>query len=350
MSGTAESTLPVLAVNAGSTSVKVSTLRDGRVEQTWPDLDAALADVSSPAVVLHRVVHGGDRTEPVAITDDVLAELRRLTELVPLHQPPALDAIERCRARFPDVPQIACFDTAFHATVPPAARTYALPARLRSRVRGFGFHGLSHAWASRLVRTEDPGADRILVAHLGGGQSVCGVLAGRSVATSMGFTPVDGLVMATRSGSVDPGAMAWLAEHTDESLSDVIERESGLLALAGTADMREVVERAADGDAEAGFAFEVWSRRLVEHAGSVIAVLGGLDAIAFTGGIGEHSPTVRLELCERLRWLGVRLDEGSRRPIADGLVEVTGAASGVRIFVVTAQEDLQMWRDWQELR
>lgn len=307
-----------LTVNAGSTSVKVTrftaTDRDGRAE----DFDTALHE-SAPRVVIHRVVHGGDRTAPAVLDDDVVAELRALTELAPLHQPPALDAIARCRAAWPQAKQVACFDTTFHTSIPPAARTYALPERLRSRVRVYGFHGLAHAWAAKRVADEVPDARRIVVAHLGGGASLCAVRDGKSIATTMGFTPLDGLVMATRSGAVDPGALLWIAQNTSEALDTVLERESGLLGLCGTGDMREVEERAAAGDTAAQLALDVWLHRFIREAGGMIAVLGGLDVLAFSGGIGEHSADIRNRVTNALTCVG-----------------------NVRTVVVHAREDLQM--------
>jgi acetate kinase len=336
----------VLTVNAGSTSVKVVEVDGDRATRTYDALDDALA-AGPPDSVAHRVVHGGDRTAAVRIDDRVLTELRALTELAPLHQPPALDAIDRCRVAWPSTPQVACFDTAFHATIPEPARTYALPARLRERVRVFGFHGLSHAWSAATIERLAPGARRVVVAHLGGGQSLCGVLDGASVVTTMGFTPLDGLVMATRSGALDPGAVLWLAAHTDEDLERVLELESGLEGLCGTGDMREVLARAADGDAEALLARDVWCHRLVTQLGGCVAALGGLDVLAFTGGIGEHSPAARDLVASRLGWLGVALD-----PVAnDGAagvtepVEIGAAGAGVRSFVVPAREDLQLARE-----
>src|SRR4051794_36653764 len=301
-------------------------------------LDDALAG-SPPDAVAHRVVHGGDRTAAAVVDDPLLGELRALTELAPLHQPPALDAIDRCRAAWPDRPQVACFDTAFHTTIPPAASTYALPARLREKVRVYGFHGLSHAWASRTAGSKIPDARRIVVAHLGGGESLCGVLDGASVVTTMGFTPLDGLVMATRSGTLDPGAVLWLARHTGEDLEHVLDRESGLLGLAGTSDMREVLERAARGDGEAGFALEVYLSRLTRLLAGCVAELRGLDALVFTAGIGEHAAGLRALVAERLAWLGVAVD-----PDSPG-AEITAPGAKVRSFVVPAREDLQAARE-----
>jgi acetate kinase len=299
----------LLAVNAGSTSVKVTLVEDGARVRRFDSLDAALADAATSAVdgIVHRVVHGGERTDPVVVDDAEVAELTRLVELAPLHQPPALDALAACRSARPDALQLACFDTAFHATIPEAARTYAVPERFRATVRVYGFHGLSHGWAARRVAEEVPGARRVLVAHLGGGQSLCGVL--------------DGLVMATRSGAIDPGAVLWLARHTDEDLDDLLAHRSGLVGLCGTADMREVLERRAGGDVAATLAFDVWLHRLVALAGGCLATLGGRDVLGFTRGIGQGSGEIR-----------------------DLVVERQAGRGGFRTLVVEAAEDLEMGR------
>lgn len=293
----------LLTVNQGSTSLKLSVVEDGAAVAHPEALDDALTDDALDAVV-HRVVHGGDRPGAAVVDDGVRGELGALVGLAPLHQPAALEALDRCRASRPGLAQVACFDTAFHRTIPAAARTYALPRRLRALVQGYGFHGLSHAWVAGRVAEAAPEARRVLVAHLGGGQSLCGVLDGASVVTTMGFTPLDGLVMATRSGALDPGAVLWLARHTDEDLAVVLERESGLLGLAGTADMAEVLERRRAGDEDAVLAVDVWCHRLVTQAGACAAALGGLDVMAFTGGIGEHSAEARTLVTDRLAWLG----------------------------------------------
>jgi acetate kinase len=327
-----------LTVNAGSTSLKLAVVDDGVVVDTPRSLDAALTG-PPPYAIAHRVVHGGDRTASVLVDNAVLDELRALTALAPLHQPPALDALERCRAAWPGVPQVACFDTAFHATIPRPARTYALPERLRAKVRVYGFHGVSHAWSVGRVRELAPEARRVVVAHLGGGQSLCAARNGQSVFTTMGFTPLDGLVMATRSGTIDPGALLWLAEHTTEDLGRVLETESGLLGLSGTGDMRELLERVDAGDEAAQFAFEVWTDRATAELGAAIAVLGGCDALVFTGGIGERAPQVRATLTGALGWLGVDAAEDRG---GEGDREISGLTSSARVFVVEAREDLQM--------
>lgn len=354
----------VLVANAGSSSLKL------RVVDSEDSISAA-TDLSAPAgrfdeeelqewlsgtgpvdAVGHRVVHGGDRFhEPVTITEEVESALADLCALAPIHQPPALAAVAAVRRARPDLPAVACFDTAFHSTLPAGARTYAVPAEWRERwhVRRYGFHGLSHAWAARRAaqlagwgsRSEEPAA-RIATCHLGAGASLAAVIGGRCVDTTMGFTPLEGLVMATRSGSVDPGLVLWLLEHARLSTSDVgdgLEHGSGLLGLAGTADMREVVTRAAGGEAGARLAFDVYIRSLAAHVAGMATSLGGLDALVFTGGVGENAPEVRAAAAARLAWMGVEVD-----PVANQLspdVEVTGAGP-VRVFVISAREDLEI--------
>jgi acetate kinase len=344
----------LLAVNAGSTSVKVTVVDDGVRVASFDELEAGLTAAGQPAAdggggvdaVVHRVVHGGERTAPELIDDLVLAELRALTPMAPLHQPAALDAVDRCRAALWGVPQIACFDTAFHATIPEAARTYALPLRLRQQVRVYGFHGLSHAWSAGRVAALAPDARRVLIAHLGGGQSLCGIIDGRSVATTMGFTPLDGLVMATRSGAVDPGALLYLADRGDaDHLPSVLEEESGLLGLCGTGDMAQVITRAEVGDAEASFALEVWTERFVRLAGGCVAATGGLDALVFTGGIGEHSHAIRRRVAQRLAWLGVAIGDHVAGERDTDEREITAEGATVRTFVIPAAEDLSMASD-----
>lgn len=340
----------LLAVNAGSTSLKASllALEAGRWQTRgeWDALTPALAAARQQGVdaAVHRVVHGGGRTRATVVDDAVRAELAGLTELAPLHQPPALHALDAARTALPQVVQVACFDTAFHTSIPAAAATYALPARLRAQVRVYGFHGLSHAWSAGQAHRWVPGAARVLIAHLGGGQSLCAVRDGRSIATTMGFTPLDGLVMATRSGSVDPGALLWLARHTTEDLDAVLEQESGLLGLCGTADMRQVLTRAAGGDSAASLALDVYLHRLVTSCGAMVAALDGLDVLVVTGGVGEHAAEIRRRLGERLAWLGVRVQPRGpdEQTEATGQADVTGEGATVHTLVIPAREDLQM--------
>ncbi len=242
------------------------------------------------------------------------------------------------------MPHVACFDTAFHRTIPPWATTYALPEPWRSAVRVYGFHGLSHAWASRQVRTLVPAARRVVVAHLGGGASLCAVLDGRSVDTTMGFTPLDGLVMGTRCGHLDPGALLWLLEHVDDDVTELLEQRSGLLGLAGTGDMQDVVRRAGRGDAMAVQALAVYQHALRWHVGAMVTAVQGLDVLVLTGGIGERCRPVTTELCRSLAWLGVEVieepDDGIQ--LAEGVVELTAGGAMVRTVVVQSREDLQM--------
>ncbi|GLY80369.1 acetate/propionate family kinase [Actinoallomurus iriomotensis] len=327
----------ILVVNAGSSSLKLSLLdHDDTVLARPAGLDD-LRDLPAPDAIGHRVVHGGaEFTDPVLIDDDVEARLRALTELAPLHQPKSLHGIDAVRAVRPGVPEVACFDTAFHAHLPEAAATYALPAAWREKygIRRYGFHGLSHAYATRRV-AELLGhvPERLVVCHLGAGASLCAVAHGRSVDTTMGFTPLEGLVMATRSGSVDPGLLLWLQERTGLApgeLADTLEHRSGLLALTGTADMREIGE---------GLGLEVYLHRLRAGVAAMAAALGGLDTLVFTGGVGEHATGVRRRAAEGLGFLGVALDP-AREDTTDAEIGHTGAP--VRAFVVTSREDLEI--------
>lgn len=355
----------VLVVNAGSSSLKLAVLDQDAVvaartvaagPQGWDteDLTAFCHGVELDAVG-HRVVHGGDRfRSPVRVDADVRRVLEELTGLAPLHQPKSLAGMDAVTALFPGAPSVACFDTAFHATMPAGASTYALPAQWRERwgLRRYGFHGLSHAWVSRRV------ADlmgrrklKVVVCHLGAGASLCAVEDGRSVDTTMGFTPLEGLVMATRSGSVDPGLVLWLLEQTDLSqreVAEALEHRSGLLALAGTGDMLELEARLATGDSAARLALDVYVHRIAAGVGSMSAAMGGIDALAFTGGIGERSPLIRAEVCSRLGFLGVDLDsEANARPEPDGCVSTGG--SRTRTYVVEAREDLEVARGVREV-
>ena len=304
-------------MNAGSSSLKLRLLGPDD-EVVWsrdlePDsgeLAAALDEAGQADASGHRIVHGGPQHGAAQRVDDALVEeLRALTVLAPLHQPPALDALEAVRRARPELPAVACFDTAFHATLPEAARTYALPAPWRERLglRRYGFHGLSHAYASRRAAELVPGARRIVTCHLGAGASLAAVLEGRSIDTTMGFTPLAGLVMATRSGDVDPGLLVWLLERGEvdvAELGDALEHRSGLQGLAGSADMRAVLARAQGGDEVAQLAFDTYVHRLRAGIGAMAAALGGVDALVFTGGVGEHAPEVRDASTDGLGLLG----------------------------------------------
>jgi acetate kinase len=345
----------VLTVNAGSSSLKLSLLDDDDTLLYAREVDApgsvvdpgavadALAELPvTPDAVGHRIVHGGERfTAAVPLDADVLAALAELTALAPLHQPKSLAAVDAVNLALPEVPAAACFDTAFHATLPAAAATYALPREWRERwgVRRYGFHGLSHAYAARRAN-----ASRVVTCHLGAGASLAAVRDGRSVDTTMGFTPLDGLVMATRSGSVDPGLLLWLLENealTAPEMAHALEHESGLRGLSGTGDMRELLARH---DADARLALDVYVHRLRAGIAAMTAALGGIDVLVFTGGVGERSARIRERACEGLDYIGVRIDRRRNATIAgDGDIAAYGAAATV--LVICAREDLEIARE-----
>jgi acetate kinase len=325
----------VLVVNAGSTSLKVTLVDED--DESRPV--ASLEDAPRVAAVGHRVVHGGERfTEPTLIDQAVAAELASLVELAPLHNAPALAAIAEARKRLPDAAHVAVFDTAFHRTIPEVARTYALPRRYRDRgIRRFGFHGLSVAWAAEQVPVR-----RLVVCHLGGGASVTAVADGRSMDTTMGFTPLEGVPMGTRAGSVDPGALLYLLRHgvSLDELDHALEHESGLAGLAGTGDV-SALER--DPAPEATLALDVYCYRIAQAVAAMAAALGGLDALVFTAGVGEHSARVRKQISARLTHLGVALDEAANAALTgEGAVESTSSA--VQVRVVRAREDVVVAR------
>ena len=343
------------------------TAGDGTHEQdvSVPDHAAALAaaqqalrdhgpdlDAEPPVAIGHRVVHGGARfSEPVLVDDRVLQAVRDLAPLAPLHNPANLEGIETALRAFPDVPQVAVFDTAFHQTLPPHAHTYAVPRewRERHRVRRYGFHGTSFAFVSRRaceVLGSDPGDTNLVVLHLGNGASACAVEGGRSVDTSMGLSPLEGLVMGTRPGDLDPALGAYLsrAAGLDATAYDkALNHESGLKGLTGIADLREVEQRRESGDADAALAFDVMVYRLRKYVGAYAAALGRVDAIVFTGGIGEHSAAVRAAVLGRLDVLGVELDTAAND---DGPAERVVTTPGSRVvgLVVPTNEELEIAR------
>src|SRR5665213_3132409 len=335
----------ILVVNAGSSSLKLRLLGPGDVlESSW---DALPAELPAADVVVHRFVHGGtDFRQAVVINPAVEAALRALIPLAPLHQPKSLDALAAVRAVLPDALHIACFDTAFHATLSEPAVTYALPREWNAKygLRRYGFHGLSHAWASRRAAELAPDARRIVTCQLGAGVSLCAVLDGRSVDTTMGFTPLEGLVMATRSGDVDPGLLMWLSTR-EPDLADVLEHHSGLTGLAGSGDMRELLTRT---DADAVLAVEVYLHRLRRGIAQMAASLGGLDVCVFTGGVGENSADIRGRAAAGLGFLGMSVDAATNRDlVGDGDITAIGAAA--RTLVVGAREDLEMSRQVRQL-
>jgi len=354
----------VLVVNAGSSSLKLRVLDPADTVTGTADLPAPRGSAEDEAVksaieslgpvdaVGHRVVHGGTLfAGPVIVDDRVRGRLESLTDLAPLHQPKSLAALDAVQAVLPDVPAVACFDTAFHATIPAAAATYALPQewRMRWSLRRFGFHGLSHAYVARRAAEllgRGTGDLRLVSCHLGAGASLAAIERGRSVDTTMGFTPLDGLVMATRSGAVDPGLVLWLEEHAHmppAELAAALEYRSGLYGLAGTADMRQILARAADRDERATLAREVYLHRLRASIAAMAAAMGGLDAISFTGGVGENSAEIRQRTMDGLGFLGIVGD-----PVADqaghGDREIGERDAAVRALVISAREDIEIAR------
>ena len=361
----------MLVVNAGSSSVKLSLLGPGDETLASQELEALQARVDPAELrdalgrgglgdadaVGHRIVHGGAQfREPVRIDPSVEAALRGLVDLAPLHQPKSLAALDAVSAALPGLPAVACFDTAFHSTLPAAASTYAVPSAWTSRwgVRRYGFHGLSHAWVAQrapAVLGLAPTDVRIVSCHLGAGASLCAIAGGRSVDTTMGFTPLEGLVMATRSGSVDPGLLLWVLERealTAAELGEALEHESGLLGLAGTPDMRVVLDRVGARDSVAALALDVYLHRLSAGIAAMAASLRGLDVLVFTGGVGERSAEIRGRAAEGLGWLGVAVD-GGRNVGVSGDVEITGDGATVRTVVVHAREDVEIARETRQV-
>lgn len=356
----------ILTVNAGSSSLKLRVLdaedkvvgsRDsdapGAEAELRSELEAILNEAPPIDAAGHRVVHGGSGfTGPTIVNPAVEDDLDGLADLAPLHNPPAVAAMRALDVLRPDLPTVACFDTAFHATLPAAASTYAVPSAWSERwpLRRYGFHGLSHSYASRRAAEllDRPLEElRIVTAHLGAGASLCAVADGRSVDTTMGFTPIEGLVMATRSGSVDPGLLLWVQRHGGieaEEMEQALDRESGLLALSGrSGDMREIVAGVEEGDERNRLAFDTYIHRLCAGIAAMAAAMGGIDALAFTGGVGEHLEQVRAETCERLGFLGIELDPAANR-ITQGDAVLSAAGAGARVVVLTSREDIEIAR------
>lgn len=313
-----------------------------------PDLDAV-----KPTAIGHRVVHGGSRfTEATVLDDDVVASLTELNPLAPLHNPPNITGIEVARKAFPSVPQVAVFDTAFHQTLPPAAYTYAVPREWREQysVRRYGFHGTSHAYVSRrAARFLDREIERtnVIVLHLGNGASICAVEGGRSVETSMGLTPLEGLVMGTRSGDLDPAVPAYLqrvAGLDAEAVDRELNRSSGLLGLAGSNDLRNVKKAADAGDPDARLAYEVYCHRIRKYIGAYYAVLGRVDAVAFTAGVGENDERVRELSTRGLEGLGIRVDPVRNASAERGERSVSAPGARVPVLVVPTDEEIEIAR------
>jgi acetate kinase len=360
----------ILVVNAGSSSLKLSLLDDNDAvltskdlsnlspEDLGPSLADFLGDGPAPDAAGHRVVHGGSAfTHPILLDEGIDEALQALVDLAPLHNPPCLAAIRELQLLRPEMPQIACFDTSFHIDMPQKAATYAVPRLWREQwgIRRYGFHGLSHSWASKragelLGRPREQ--LRLVTAHLGAGASLAAVSFGRSVDTTMGFTPMEGLVMSTRSGSIDPGLILWVQQRKDLSAAEVemtLERESGLLGLSGVSgDLRRVISEKDAGDADAHLAYEVYVYRIQTSVAAMTAAMGGIDGLVFTGGAGEASSRLRADVCAGLAFLGVGLDD-SRNQAVRGDGPVSPERSHPAVLVVEAREDLEIARHVREL-
>ena len=337
----------ILVVNAGSTSLKLSLV--GEDETASPVVSLDDVDPAGVAAVAHRVVHGGSRfREPAVIDAGVRDEIFALQSIAPLHNAPALAGIATAERALPDTVHVAVFDTAFHATIPEEAAAYAIPRHWRAEwgVRRYGFHGLSVAWAAErapeLLGRAATGV-RLVVCHLGGGSSITAVRDGRSVDTTMGFSPLEGVPMTTRSGSIDPGALLYLLATRKlrrETLDHALNFESGLKGLAGgSGAMLEVQQRFEAGDRDAALAVDVFTHRVAGAVASMAAAAGGVDALVFTAGIGEGSALVRERVCRRLTFLGIELEEDRNRG-AEPDCDVAAADSRVRVLVLRAREEI----------
>jgi acetate kinase len=347
----------VFVLNVGSSTVKHALIDagDGRrlAGGIVDSVTAALGDRPAEGVlaVAHRVVHGGERFRaPVVVDDDVLAALHELAVLAPLHNPVNVAGIEQARRVWPDVPHVAVFDTAFHHTLPPHAYTYAVPREWATRhgVRRYGFHGTSYAYVSRAAARSlgaEVGDTRLIVLHLGNGASAAAVAGGRSVDTSMGLTPLEGLVMGTRSGDVDPALVGHLRRTAGlgaDQVVDLLNTGSGMRALAGDSDMRAVHRRIAAGEADAALALDVYCYRVRKYVGAYLAALGGADAIVFTGGVGEHDAVVRAQSLAGLEGLGIAVDPQRNGAPPAGARTISPAGAAIAVLVVPTDEEREM--------
>ncbi len=310
-------------------------------------------DLSELDLCAHRVVHGGARyVAPVWIDDEVVCTIERLIPLAPLHNPANLEGIEAIRTLAPHLPQVACFDTAFHQSMPPEAYRYALPTELYSQegIRRYGFHGLSHHYLSEeaaKVLQRPIETLKLITLHLGNGASVTAISEGRSIDTSMGFTPMEGLVMGTRCGDLDPGILLYLQRHLSmdpQELDRMLNRQSGLKGIAGVRDMREILRKKEEGDSDAALAFALFCYRIRKYIGAYIAILGGVDALVFSGGIGAHSLQVRAAVCSQMAHLGILPDEARNEALLGERGAFEREGSPVALLVIPTDEELMIAR------
>ena len=373
-SGLAER-IGALPGESGSLRYKILRRALNKVEADMPDHDAAMdlvfrtiigpdgaiEDIGEISAIGHRVVHGGERfSQPTVINDESLAEIEKMCDLAPLHNPPNLMGIRACMRLMPGVPQVAIFDTAFHATIPNYAYIYALPYEIYTQfgVRRYGFHGTSHKYvagrAQKILAAAgcNESGTKIITCHLGNGCSATAVAGGKVIDTSMGLTPAEGLVMGTRSGDLDPAILLYLIRQygwSPEDVDQLINKKSGLLGVSGTSnDMRDVISAMENGDAHAALAFQIFCYRVKKYIGAYAAAMGGLDAIVFTGGIGENNPCVREWICSGLEFLGVKIDPAANAA-AKGECDISYGKQPVRILVIPTNEELMIARETAEL-
>ena len=329
--------------------VKKMTTGDGKVIDDPSEIDA----------IGHRIVHGGEKfKESCLITPEVVAAIRELSPLAPLHNPAGILGIEAARKVFGDIPNVAVFDTSFHSTMPPKAYMYAIPYEYYEKygVRRYGFHGTSHKYVShRAAEFLDEPIERLklITCHLGNGSSIAAVDQGRVVDTSMGMTPLAGLMMGTRCGDLDPSVVNYLKYTlgiTGHQLDEILNKESGLLGVSGvSSDMRDVESAAKEGNERAQMALDMLNYQIKKIIGSYIAAMGGVDAIVFTGGIGEHDDIIRAKICHHMDWLGVRIDTDKNRAPKGDVCEITAWGAKVRTLIIATNEELMIARDTEEV-
>jgi acetate kinase len=356
----------ILVFNVGSTSIKYSLFDENKVKVLsqkleYPkDFDVAImferlvvdrfiSSISDIELVVHRIVFGGQKyTVPTLLTGEVIADLETMSEIAPLHNPPALHLIKQIRKLYPDLPQKAVFDTSFHQTLEPKTYLYGLPYQYYEQygVRKHGFHGISHSYIAKKVEKLEKNSNlRIVSCHLGGGCSVCAIKDGKSVDISMGFSPEEGLMMATRSGNVGAGAILYLQKKlhkTPDEMLDILNHQSGLLGISGTSgDMRDLIHSS---DPQAQLAVEMYCQNIAKYIGSFVPVLGGLDVLTFTGAVGEGSSAIRQKVCEYLGYLGVKLDTETNQSNEEKHTEakISSDISNVQVWVIPTDEEREM--------
>lgn len=363
----------ILAVNAGSSSVKlqvIDTATDRLIGKTLVECkgithDEAIARgldaLHSPRIegVGHRIVHGGDRfSETVLIDDGVIRDILELAEVAPLHNPVHVAGINACLHLLPGIPQAAVFDTAFHSTIPPEAHTYALPRYLMNRykIRRYGFHGTSHRYLTQrfaAIHGRPAEAFNLITVHLGNGCSACAVERGRSVDTTMGVTPLEGLVMGTRSGDIDPALIYRLMEWENfdvATIDRILNNNSGLLGISGLSnDMRELLEHERQGEPHARLAIDVFCYRIRRYIGAFYGILNGVDAVVFSGGIGENQPAIRTRVCRDFQALGIELDESANLACGGREADLSAPGARTRVWVIPTNEELLIARDTASL-